>query len=122
MEKKKDFYHTENRSVSPVSYHYTYTFLFSDIFMEVYGKHYSIQLLCNAWNWGKLNFTGFLMLLSYTSSFFIINSDLPVSTLLFCLSRGFCNEKKNNGKFLKVSICSSEESYIGKLALYGVLF
>lgn len=36
--------------------------------------------------WGKLNFTGFFMLPSYSSSFFIINSDLPVSSLLFCLS------------------------------------
>lgn len=52
---------------------------------------------------GKLNFTGFLMLLTYASSFFIINSDLPVSTLLFCLSwEVFVMKKKiSQGKHMQ---------------------
>lgn len=43
--------------------------------------------------WGKFKCTGFFMLLSY-SSFFTINSDLPVNSLLFYFSRGFYKEKK----------------------------
>lgn len=59
---------------------------------------------------GKFKCTGFFMLLSY-SSFFTINSDLPVNSLLFYFSRGFYKEKK---KLRNIPI--------GKLALYHILF
>lgn len=58
--------------------------------------------------WGKFKCTGFFMLLSY-SSFFTINSDLPVNSLLFYFSRGFYKEKKKIGIFLKLSKFNSKE-------------
>lgn len=46
--------------------------------------------------WRKLTFTGFFILLSCSSSYFIINSDLPVNSAILPLLRGFCNEKMEN--------------------------
>lgn len=70
--------------------------------------------------WGKFKCTGFFMLLSY-SSFFTINSDLPVNSLLFYFSRGFYKEKKN-WNISQTKQIQFKRSHLGKLALYHILF